>query len=216
MSLGASPAAPPRVRLHALKAEDSSPTPVHCCQHLRPQGALRLCVAAARYGNAHPPQRVSHAHGVAATRGVLVRQHPSRMNAPLALHVTLPSRLAEAGHSENAEDPSSRGAPTPRGCEPGAPSIDLSTDSATSKLAAPPMAATAPAAWPRQCSFRPGFHAHAVRARPPSGAPLFAARPREEAPCRWSTSAIEMIREHTRGPPKLRHSCGGMPPLVGR
>lgn len=66
ISLGASSAAPPRVRLHALKAENSSPTPGCCCQHVRPQGALRMCVADARCGYARPPVRVSradaHAH----------------------------------------------------------------------------------------------------------------------------------------------------------
>lgn len=66
MSLGASSAAPPRVRLHALKAENSSPTPGYCCQHVRLQGALRMCVADARCGYARPPVRVSraaaHAH----------------------------------------------------------------------------------------------------------------------------------------------------------
>jgi hypothetical protein len=111
------------------------------------------------------------------TRGVLVRQRPSRMNVPLTPCVTLPSRHAEARRLENAEDPSSRDAPTPRGCEPRAPSIDRSADSTTSKLAASPTAATAPAAWPRRRSFRPGFHAHAVRARSRPSEPLFAARP---------------------------------------
>jgi hypothetical protein len=61
MSLGASSFAPPRVRLHALKAENSSPTPGCCCQHVRPQAALQLCVADARCGHAPPPVRVSRA-----------------------------------------------------------------------------------------------------------------------------------------------------------
>jgi len=33
--------------------------------------------------------------------------------------------------------------------------------------------------------------------------------------CRSSTSAVEMILEHTHGRPKLRHSRDGEPPLVG-
>lgn len=120
------------------------------------------------------------------TRGVLVRQRPSRMKVPLTPSVTLPSRPAEACRSGSAKDPSSRGAPTPRGCEPRAPSIGRSADAATSKPAAALTAVTAPTVWPRRCSFRLGFHAHAVRARPSSSEPLFAARPREEpqAVCR--------------------------------
>lgn len=120
------------------------------------------------------------------TRGVLVWQRPSRTNVPLTLSVTPPSGPAEACPSGSAKNPSSRSAPTPRGCEPRAPSIDRSANAPASKPAVASTAATAPAAWPRRCSFRPGLHAHAVRARPSSGEPLFAARPREkpQALCR--------------------------------
>jgi hypothetical protein len=147
------------------------------------------------------------------TRGVLVRQRLSRTNAPLTLSVTPPSQLAEARHSGGAEDPSSRGAPTPRGSEPRAPSIDRSVDLATSEPATLPTAATAATAWPRSRSFGHEFHAHAVRARSTGWS---AVRGTRRAPCPRSTSAIEMTREHTRGSTKLRHSCGGMPPLVRR
>jgi len=99
------------------------------------------------------------------TRGVLVRQRPSRMNVPLTPSVALPCWPAEACRSGSAKDPSSRGAPTPRGCERRGPSSERSADAPTSKPAVASTAATAPAAWPRRGSFRLGLHAHAVRAR---------------------------------------------------
>jgi hypothetical protein len=117
------------------------------------------------------------------TRGVLVRQHPSRKNVPLALSVTPPSKRAEARRSGDAEDPSSRGAPTPRGSEPRAPSIDRSAGVVTSKLATY-----------RQPPLRPPFgHGGAASdldftrtrcALGPSSEPLFAALAGPHAVCR--------------------------------
>jgi hypothetical protein len=57
----------------------------------------------------------------------------------------------------SAEDPSSRGAPTPRGCEPRAPSIDRSFACAPSKPVAQSKTATADPAWPPGRSFRHGL-----------------------------------------------------------
>lgn len=53
--IAASPVAPSRVRLHALKAQSSSSTPGCCCQPRQPQVAPRLCVAATSFGTFYPP-----------------------------------------------------------------------------------------------------------------------------------------------------------------
>jgi len=93
------------------------------------------------------------------------------------------------------------------------PPTDPSDDTRTLEPGTFPTAATATPAWPPWRSFRHVVRAHAVRAR---STKLAAFRGESWATCRLSTSAIEMIREHTRGSTKLRCLCGGMPPLVGR
>lgn len=97
--------------------------------------------------------------------------------------------------------------------DPKAPSIDKSSGELRAlarTLRRPPLL---PVLGRTGAASRHVLRGHFVSARP-SLARLFASLVR--ATCRSSTSAVEMIVEHTYGRTKLRHSRGGKPPLVGR
>jgi hypothetical protein len=197
---------PSRVRLHALKAGSSSPTPEGCFQPDRPQVAARLCVVRASCVAFRPPEGGCHDVACAADPSALVRQRTSRTDAALTLSVAppVPRRRSDTVRREpRTLSPAVRqhlGLPSPERLPSRGPPAD------TRRAGTCPVAATAAPTWPSRRSFRHGFCAHAVRARPTGRAAL---RGATGAACRLSTSAIETVREHTLGSTKLQHLRGG-------
>lgn len=112
-------------------------------------------------------------------RAYSVTREPGGRAAGTPCHVA--ARPAEACHCCSTEDPSSRSAPTLRGCRPGAPSAEGSPRlPPTCSVGFFPGAATATSAWPRGHSFQHAFtHTRCALGPGPHGYSPYAPGPRE-------------------------------------